>query len=266
MRLPLLEQTPTRHTGADDGYGEGMDGELSGGNVNSVRRVGDTVTRVAGPWTATIHRYLQHLADAGVDWIPRPLGVDGGREILSFVEGEVPLYPLPEWVWTDDALEDAARHLRALHDASLGFDATDATWQWPVAEPFEVIRHNDFAPHNLAFADGRVVGAIDFDLCAPGPRISDIANLATRMVPLTSEVHVGAVGSDQWQRRIQLMLRAYGSDTHWVDVVRAAVPRLREEAEFTRAMVEDLGKSELADDVALYERDVRYLEGFLTAF
>jgi Phosphotransferase enzyme family len=242
-----------------------MDGELSGGNVNSVRRVGDTVTRLAGAWTPTIHRYLRHLADAGIDWIPRVVGMDGDREILSFVEGDVPLYPLPEWVWTDAALEDAARHLRALHDASLGFDTSHATWQWPAAEPFEVICHNDFAPHNLAFIAGRVVGAIDFDLCAPGPRVSDLANLATRMVPLTSETHEGAVDADQWQRRIRIMLHAYGSEIDWAEIVRAAVPRLREEAAFTRAMVERFGKTDLVADVALYERDVLYLEAFLAA-
>jgi hypothetical protein len=240
-----------------------VDEQLPGGNVNAVVRVGDTVRRRAGPWTPTIHRYLNHLANAGIDWIPRVLGAEGDVEVLSFVEGAVPLYPLPDWVWSDVALTDAARLLRELHDASLGFDDADADWQWPAGEPVEVIRHNDFAPHNLAFVDGRVVGAIDFDLSSPGPRISDIANLATRMVPLTSELHEGAVREDQWQRRIQILLDAYGSDSAWVDVVRAAVPRLRDEAAFTRRLVEESGKRELLDDVALYERDVLYLKDFL---
>jgi hypothetical protein len=242
-----------------------VDEQLPGGNMNSVVRDGDTVRRTTGAWTPTIHRYLNYLADAGIDWIPRVIGVDGDREILSFVDGDVPLYPLPEWVWTDLALTDAGQLLRVLHDASLGFDPIGASWQWPSQEPLEVICHNDFAPHNLTFRNGRVVGAIDFDLCAPGPRISDLANLATRMVPLTSERHRGAVREDQWQRRVQLLLDAYGSDIDWVDVVRAAVPRLRAEAEFTRAMVEKNGRPDLVDDVALYERDVMHLERFLAA-
>ena len=227
--------------------------------MNAVIRAGDTVRRVAGPWTPTIHRHLHHLAARGIDWIPRVIGVDGDREILSFVDGDVPLYPLPEWVWTDEALVDAARHLRALHDASLDFDLTGATWQWPVAEPFEVICHNDFAPHNLAFADGHVVGAIDFDLCAPGPRLSDLANLATRMVPLTTERHPGSVGEEQWPRRIRLMLDSYGSEIDWVEVVRAAVVRLRHEAEFTRTKALELGKPELQGHAVLYDRDAAYL-------
>jgi Phosphotransferase enzyme family len=238
---------------------------MPGGNVNDVVRVGDTIRRLTGPWTPTIHRYLNHLAAGGIDWIPRVVGIEGDREILTFVEGEVPLYPLPQWVWSDLALADAGRLLRALHDASIGFDQTAASWQWSVNEPVEVIRHNDFAPHNLAFRGGRVVGAIDFDLCSPGPRVSDIANLATRMVPLTSELHAGAVGQDEWPRRIQLLLDAYGSNLDWREVVRAAIPRLQEEADFTRALAEAQSKPGLLDDAELYDRDVRHLERFLAA-
>jgi aminoglycoside phosphotransferase (APT) family kinase protein len=238
---------------------------LLGGNMNSVVRDGDTVRRVTGAWTPTIHRYLDHLARGGIDWIPRPLGVEGDREVVSFVEGDVPLYPLPEWVWTDDALADAAQRLRALHDASIGFDVDGAVWQLPAREPIEVICHNDFAPHNLAFDRGRIVGAIDFDTSSPGPRIWDLAYLATRMVPLTTERHAGAAGEDQWQRRIQLMLDAYGSDIHWRDVMRAAVARLQEEAVFTRAKAHELDKPELLDHVALYDRDAAYLEGGLAS-
>jgi Phosphotransferase enzyme family len=240
-----------------------VDEQLPGGNMNAVVRDGDTVRRTTGPWTPTIHRYLNHLVEAGIDWTPRVIGVDGDREILSFVEGDVPLYPLPEWVWSDLALTDAGRMLRELHDASLGFDPVDASWQWPIGSPVEVICHNDFAPHNLAFRDGRVVGAIDFDMCSPGPRVVDIANLATRMVPLTSEHHAGAVRENEWQRRIQLLLDSYGSELDWTDVMRVAIVRLQEEAEFTRAKAEELNKPDLLPDVALYDRDVEYLSGFL---
>jgi len=240
-------------------YREGMDGELSGGNMNAVRRVGDTVTRVAGPWTPTIHGYLQHLADAGIDGIPRPLGVECDREILSFVEGDVPEYPLPEWVWTDAALVEAATILRRLHDASAGFDETDAIWQESGHEPIEVICHNDFAPHNLAFRDGHVVGVIDFDLASPGSRLWDLSLLATRIIPLTTEQHAGAAGEDDWDHRIRLLLDSYGSDLSIADVIRASVVRLRDEAEFSRRKAAELGKPELLDHSALYDRDATYL-------
>jgi hypothetical protein len=161
-----------------------MDGPLPGGNMNAVERSGDTVLRTAGPWTPTVHRYLRYLRTAGVTGIPQPVGVEGSRERLSFVEGEVPLYPLPDWVWHDSVIEQGARLLRKLHDASIGFGLDGAIWQAPVKVPAEVICHNDFAPHNLAFQDGEIVGAIDFDMSSPGPRLWDIAYFATRVVPL----------------------------------------------------------------------------------
>jgi hypothetical protein len=240
-----------------------MDGELLGGNMNSVTRVGDTVHRRAGSWTPTIHRYLRHLGSVGISWVPQPLTIDGDSEVLSFVEGDVPIYPLPDWVWSDDALIDAARHLRMLHDASVGFDREAAIWQLPTHEPIEVICHNDLAPHNLAFVDGRVVGAIDFDTSSPGPRIWDLAYLATRMVPLTADHSDGSPGEDQSHRRVQLMLDAYESAASWVDVVGVAIIRLRDLAEFSRLKAAELGKPHLLGDAALYERDAIHLEGVL---
>ena len=50
---------------------------LAGGNMNEVSRDGDTVLRTGGPWTPTVHAYLDYLAIAGVTWAPRPLGVEG---------------------------------------------------------------------------------------------------------------------------------------------------------------------------------------------
>jgi hypothetical protein len=239
-----------------------MEGELPGGNMNAVVRDGDTVLRRAGAWTPTVHRYLAYLAMAGVDWVPRPLGIEGGRERLSFVEGEVPLYPLPTWVWTDAVLEDGARRLRQLHDASVGLGLDGAVWQAPAKVPAEVICHNDFAPHNLAFADGAIVGAIDFDFCSPGPRLWDIAYFATRIVPLTASTPEGAPRMDDAPRRVELILRAYGSDATWSDVLRVAIVRLLDLAEFSRAKAGELGRPELAADADVYERDAQFLTEF----
>ena len=228
--------------------------------MNSVYRRGDTVVRVAGPWTPTVHRYLNHLAKSGVQEIPRPLGVEGRHEVLTFVEGDVPEYPLPSWVWTDQALAEATLRLRELHEASVGFDTAGATWQSTSHEPVEVICHNDFAPHNLTFVGGHVAGVIDFDLCSPGPRIWDLAYLATRMVPLTTQQHEGAPGEDQWSRRIGLLLDSYGRDLSSGSIVRTAIMRLRDLAVFSRAKAADLGKPELNDHAMLYERDADHLE------
>jgi hypothetical protein len=236
---------------------------MAGGNMNSVHRVGETVERSAGPWTPTIHAYLDHLAGAGISEIPRPIAVRGDTEVLSFVEGEVPLYPLPAFVWTDRALRDAATLLRRIHDASETFDRREATWQLPSHEPIEVICHNDFAPHNLAFVDGRVVGAIDFDTASPGPRLWDIAYLATRMIPLTAEYPLESPPEKQSRRRIQLLLDAYGSGEPWTAVIGTAIVRLRELAEFTRGKAVELDKRGLWDDAAMYESDAVYLRAVL---
>jgi hypothetical protein len=248
-----------------DAPGEQADGAMPGGNMNVVVRVGDTVRRKAGPWTPTVHRYLLHLRELGLDWVPEPLGVDGDHEILGFIEGDVPLYPLPQYVWSDVVLVDGSRMLRAMHDASLKFDRADAVWQSTSKHPDEVICHNDFAPHNLAFEDGCVVGAIDFDMASPGSRLWDLAYFATRAVPLSQVTPDGAPPESDWVSRIQLILDSYGSDATITDVVTVAIERLRELATFSVAKSDELGNPTLREDAALYLRDADYLEGVLAA-
>lgn len=227
--------------------------------MNAVRRVGDTVLRQAGPWTPTVHRYLDYLAVAGVDWAPRPLGMEGEREQLSFIDGDVPLYPLPDWVWSEQVLEQGGRMLRQLHDASIGFPVDSAIWQSSAKVPAEVICHNDFAPHNLAFDDGIIVGAIDFDMCSPGPWLWDLAYFATRAVPLTALTPDGAPGMEDAPRRVRLILDAYGTDATWADVLRVAIVRLHDLAEFSRGKADEHGTPKLLDDALEYERDAAYL-------
>jgi Ser/Thr protein kinase RdoA (MazF antagonist) len=236
-----------------------MDGLMSGGNMNVVERAGDTVLRLAGPWTPTVHRYLAYLEMAGIDWSPRPLGIEDDRERLSFVHGDVPQYPLPDWVWSETVLREGARRLRHLHDASIGFQLDGAVWQSRTKVPSEVICHNDFAPHNLAFVDGALVGAIDFDMCSPGPRLWDIAYFATRAVPLTGDTPANAPGMAEARRRVDILLQAYGSDATWDDVIRLAVIRLYDLAEMSREKAVELGKPHLLDEAEMYDRDARYL-------
>jgi len=244
----------------------GLDGPLDGGNMNVVLREGDTVMRNAGPWTPTVHRYLRYLQVAGIDWVPRPLeislGADGEpvRERLSYLHGDVPGYPLPDWVWAEQVLVDGAQHLRRLHDASIGFGSDGAVWQAPAKIPAEVVCHNDFAPHNLAFRDGRIVGAIDFDFCSPGPRLWDIAYFATRIVPLTATPPQNAPVTDA-PRRVQIILDAYGDGcvTTWDDVVRVAIIRLHDLAVLSRDKAEELRKPHLLDEATAYDRDARHL-------
>jgi Ser/Thr protein kinase RdoA (MazF antagonist) len=160
--------------------------ELAGGNMGGAVRVGVSVRRRAGVWSPTIQRLLRHLRQHGLDWVPEPLGRDqDGRDSVSYLAGEVPQYPLPAWSWSEDILTDAAWHLAQLHAAGADFDITDASWQIPAHEPVEVICHNDFAPYNMVFAQGRLTGVIDWDTASPGPRVWDLAYLTYRLVPLT---------------------------------------------------------------------------------
>jgi hypothetical protein len=56
------------------------------------------------------------------------------------------------------------------------------------------------------------------------------------------------------------MLDAYGTAESWAEVVRVAVIRLRDLAEFSRLKANELGKPHLLGDAALYERDATHLE------
>lgn len=190
---------------------------LVGGNVTLVVRVGDTVRRVPGLWSPAVHGLLDHLAARGFDGAPRFLGMDAqGREILSFIAGEVGQYPLPAYMWSDAALIGAARLLRRYHDATRDFVASPgAEWQmvYPDATRHEIICHNDFAPYNVVYVDKQPRAIIDFDLAGPGPRLWDLAYAAYRFVPLSYAADMQDLGLSDlaWQsRRLPLFCTAYG--------------------------------------------------------
>ena len=240
---------------------------LSGGNMTPVVRVGDTVRRAAGPWTPTIHAFLRHLRAHGFDRVPEPLGIDErGREVISLLPGAAPTYPLPEFAWSGETLDAVARTLREYHDASAGF--TGERWQWPAHEPREVICHNDFAPYNLMFEDGRLTGVIDLDLASPGPRVLDLAYTAYRFVPLTDPANPDAPfpGEREQRRRLEALCATYGDQTPGA-VAEAAAAKLREMVAFIEreaAAGDPAQQAVLArGDVAIYERDIAYLDEFV---
>jgi Phosphotransferase enzyme family len=245
---------------------------LTGGNMTPVVRVGDTVRRAAGPWTPTIHALMHHLRANGFTAVPEPLGLDGkGREIISLLRGATADYPLPEFVLSEPMLNTVARTLRAFHDATLGFVAPpDAVWQWPAHEPQQVICHNDFAPYNLMFDDEQLTGVIDLDLASPGPRVRDMSYTAYRFVPLTDPDNpdVDHSGEATQRRRLERFCDAYGDPRIApADVVRAALGTLRELVAFIvdSAAAGDPAQTAVLErgDVAIYERDIAYIEDCL---
>ncbi|HEU5353218.1 MAG TPA: phosphotransferase [Actinocrinis sp.] len=154
------------------------------GVTQGIVRIGDTVRRPLRPFSLTVQAYLAHLRDVGFTGAPLPLGVDEqGREVLSFVPGQVHRHPLPPQAAGDDVLVALARLIRALHVASAGWvPPPDAVWggtpanEGRITEAAELVGHRDYATGNVVFRDGLPAALIDFDLAKPTTRLYDIAN------------------------------------------------------------------------------------------
>jgi hypothetical protein len=185
---------------------------LRGGNVNRVIRRGDTVLRPAGSWTPAVHAFLEHLAAAGFDGAPRPLGTDNeGREALTYLPGVAGGDDMAEELWSDDCLVAVAGLVRRFHDAAAGFMPPEgARWRRLAEAPDTgpVICHNDLAPSNTIYRDGRPVAFIDWDVAAPAPPLWDIAHAVWRFVDITR--NADAVEVPALAARTRLFCDAYG--------------------------------------------------------
>ena len=203
---------------------------LSGGTLNSVVRVGETVRRPAGPWTPTIHALLRHVRDRGFDLAPEPLGFDDSdREVLSYIPGSTFGWslPWPEVVRTEAMLEEIGQVTARYHRAVIDFrPAGTVPWQTAPAAlgQSELVCHHDLAPYNVVVMGGRLTGIIDWDLAGPGSRSSELAFVAWQWVPLHGPFVTRLVG---WSRppdrarRLRLLLDAYGlhDRTGFIDAV-----------------------------------------------
>lgn len=179
-------------------------------------RVGDTVRRAAGSSRVAVRDLLLHLESVGFDGAPRYLGTDDkGREILTWMEGDVPLPPYPAWAMTDRALAELGGLVRRLHEATATFrsDAADWSTQWADPGGGSVICHNDLFPENVVFRNGHVVALIDFAMAAPGRPLWDVAIAAEIWGPLgdpdrrdQQPVNLDGVA------RLGVLARAYGLD------------------------------------------------------
>ncbi len=209
-----------------------------GGNLSDAVRVGDTVRRRAGPWTPAVHALLRHLEAVGFEGSPRVIGIDEhGREVLAYIEGDGPTGwpdPMPQYVWRDENLIAAARLLRRYHNAQAGFTPpVPASWRWP-SDAGEVICHNDVAPFNAVFRDGKLFAMVDFDAAGPGRRLWDVAMGIWRWVPVYKD-------SDPTVRdraaRVRLFCDAYGLGLERRDVIDALLDRQRAGREYARDQV-----------------------------
>jgi hypothetical protein len=241
--------------------------ELTGGGVNRVVRVGVTVRRPVGRWTPVVHAVLSHLVAVGFAGAPASHGLDGeGREVLDFLPGHVPDYPLPAYVRSDEVLLAVGRLLRDYHDATVGFDAPPgAGWYFPPRSPAEVICHGDIAPYNCVFRDGHPVAFIDFDTVHPGPRIWDVAYAAYRFVPLAVPHYEDIVAPVEEQaRRLRLFADAYrlsGTDrSALTDTARARLDHLVRHMHDQAGAGSEAFASHIArGDDALYRADAEHI-------
>jgi phosphotransferase family enzyme len=148
---------------------------LPGGFIAAPVRIGDTVRRPPGPRAGFTHALLRHFQRVGWPGAPRLLGIDErGREILSYVDGEVPWREPPR-----TGAAAAARLLRECHDLTEGTD---------LAGDQEVVCHNDISPRNTVYrqvaGQWRPVVFLDWDIAAPGRRVHDLAHLCWQFLPL----------------------------------------------------------------------------------
>ncbi|WP_420111208.1 phosphotransferase [Pseudactinotalea sp.] len=185
-----------------------------------------------------MHQLLQELERRGFSHAPRYLGTDGeGREVLTFVPGEVAGRPWPAWVGDDSRAESVARLLRLYDDAAeqvgvpaWAVEASDPP-RLPSAGPATLIGHRDITPENVVFRDDEAAALIDFDLARPAARVEEVANLllwwGPWMHPSDRQEAVSAV--DPFARGA-LLVDAYGLDD---DGRRRLLPVSREIAELS---------------------------------
>ena len=188
------------------------------GSGGAVVRVGDTVRRPVRPFSASVAAFLRHLEAVGFEGAPRHLGHDEqGREVLSFIEGDVGTPPYPAWVGDEGVLVGVARLQRALHEAAASFvPPRDAVWDRPNLHEVgseALVCHNDLCVENVVVRDGRVVAFIDFDFAAPSDPLLDIAIAARHWIPMRDPVDIDAelAGLDQ-VARFRLFADAHGLD------------------------------------------------------
>ena len=207
--------------------------------VGPVWRSDRGVHRPTGPWTPTVHAFLRHLETVGFDGAPMVRGTDdAGREILTFIEGDVlaagPGWrpgnptPWPSWAQTEECLFATARLLRSFHDAAATFaPPEEALWRRynvPALSAGEVVCHGDIGPHNTVYRSGLPVAFIDWDTIRPNDPIVEFGDAAWKYVPLGDDVYFEA--SDfgtrpAVARRLAVFARAYG--VHDPDTVRWAL-------------------------------------------
>ena len=197
----------------------GDEEQLTGGvaNAGAVTRIGDHVLRPSIRHSASVHAFLRALRAAGFGGASEPVGIDpDGRERMVFIDGDVPVPPYPVWAQTDAALVSIAELMAAMHRAAASFDPTGFGWSDEMADPEggAIVCHDDVCLENVVFRDGRAVGLLDFDFCAPGRPVHDLASFARMCVPVDDDANAERLGWAPADRpaRLRAVADTYGLD------------------------------------------------------
>lgn len=198
----------------------------------------EAVTRRRREWSASTHRLLSHLADTGIDGLPKPLpSEDPAVEAVSYVVGD----PLVSAVFSPAQVVSLARLLRSVHDAGADF-AHRPTDMW---QPFEfratgtrptdsaallgdlVMGHGDTGPWNVVATSADTVSLIDWEFAGPIVRIDEIAAtcwLDLRFHDPAVDVASGATDLPDKAELLASFLDAYGVPRDgWAAVVRGMI-------------------------------------------
>jgi hypothetical protein len=215
---------------------------LAGGDVTvGVVRVGDTVRRPVGPHSPLVHALLTHLESVGFEGAPRFLGIDGsGREVLSYIDGEVAGRPRPPWIADQTRLASIGRLVRAYDDAAASFTPPpgvllDTAPAEPPgipaapAYPPELVGHVDITPENVIFRNGLAYALIDFDLAKLATRADEMFNAMLWWAPLSDPRDVDPLLRDvDVPRRSRILADEYGlSGTDRERIIEVGVLRNR---------------------------------------
>lgn len=231
------------------------DGHSDHGSVSSVQRIGDTVRRPVERWSPAVHSLLRHLEAVGFEGSPRFLGIDDlGREVLSFIPGEVARRPWPQVMMEETGIVEIARFLVRFHAAVKDFvPPKDAKWHAPGSDwkPGMVIRHGDLGPWNTVWENRTLAGIIDWDFAEPANPLADVAQVAWTAIPLRGDDHwreAGFAEKPDLASRLSLLAESYGTNRE--AVLETLVSLQKEECQ----RIENLGRQGLHPWKIFYER------------
>lgn len=207
-----------------------------------VELTAETVARPVGPQSQTVHSFLRHLREKGLDCVPEPLSLSDETEVLRYIDGESGGLG---WKNQHDeqGLRSAAQLLRRIHDAAADWvPPQDAVFYAPpTTAGGDVFVHGDPGPWNFVWRDGEAIALIDWDFLHPARRIDDVAYALLWFAPMRDDE-----SSREWHHfpqvpdrraRIDAFLDAYGMVADF-DVADAVIRRRHATIEHVRFLAD----------------------------